>query len=160
MSFDARSRERLETLGRQLPRPLPAPPPPTPAAGAPAPGSSALERRHPVETEQDPQKLFRALMNVSADGSVPPHLLERLRQLETPPTAAGSPPAGSPRPGPAGDPGGERRGDLNGPGASPGATTRRRTPTPRTGANRRPPADDSERELYTAFQQLLLEDGD
>ncbi|MBD2717488.1 hypothetical protein [Synechococcus sp. FACHB-909] len=156
MSFDARSRERLEALGRQLPRPLPAPPPPTPAAGAPAPGSSALERRHPVETEQDPQKLFRALMNVSADGSVPPHLLERLRQLETPPTSAGSSPAGSPRPGPSGGP----SGDPSGPGASPGATTRRRTPTPRTGANRRPPADDSERELYTAFQQLLLEDGD
>ncbi|MEA5390476.1 hypothetical protein VB738_04285 [Cyanobium gracile UHCC 0139] len=150
MSFDARSRERLEALGRQLPRPLPAPPPPTPAAGAPAPGSSALERRHPVETEQDPQKLFRALMNVSADGSVPPHLLERLRQLETPPAA------GSPRPGPAGDP----SGDPNSAGASSGATTRRRTPPPRTGANRRPPADDTERELYTAFQQLLLEDGD
>lgn len=156
MSFDARSRERLEALGRQLPRPLPAPPPPTPAAGAPAPGSSALERRHPVETEQDPQKLFRALMNVSADGSVPPHLLERLRQLETPPTVAGSPPAGSPRPGPSGGPSGDPSGD----GASPGAASRRRTQTPRTGANRRPPADDSERELYTAFQQLLLEDGD
>lgn len=160
MSFDARSRERLEALGRQLPRPLPAPPPPTPAAGAPAPGSSALERRHPVETEQDPQKLFRALMNVSADGSVPPHLLERLRQLETPPTTAGSPPAGSPRQGQSGDPSDGRRADPSSTGASPGATTRRRTPTPRGGGNRRPPADDSERELYTAFQQLLLEDGD
>lgn len=159
MSFDARSRERLEALGRQLPRPLPAPPPPTPAAGAPAPGSSALERRHPVETERDPQKLFRALMNVSADGSVPPHLLERLRQLETPPA-----PAGSTRPAPSGersgDASGDRSGDPSGAGASPGAATRRRTPTPRTGANRRPPADDTERELYTAFQQLLLEDGD
>ncbi len=155
MSFDARSRERLEALGRQLPRPLPAPPPSTPAAGAPAPGTSALERRHPVETEQDPEKLFRALMNVSADGSVPPHLLERLRQLETPPTTAGSP-----RPGPAGERSGDGSGDPSGAGASPGASTRRRTPTPRTGANRRPPADDSERELYTAFQQLLLEDGD
>ncbi len=155
MSFDARSRERLEALGRQLPRPLPAPPPPTPVAGAPAPGSSALERRHPVETEQDPQKLFRALMNVSADGSVPPHLLERLRQLETPPAAAASP-----RPGPAGGPSGGPSGAPTAAGASPGAANRRRTPTPPSGANRRPPADDSERELYTAFQQLLLEDGD
>jgi hypothetical protein len=160
MSFDARSRERLEALGRQLPRPLPAPPPPTPTAGAPAPGSSALERRHPVETEQDPQKLFRALMNVSADGSVPPHLLERLRQLETPPASAGSPSAGGPRPGPAGAPGSDPGGGPGSDGASPGATSRRRTPTPRTGANRRPPADASERELYTAFQQLLLEDGE
>jgi hypothetical protein len=113
-----------------------------------------------VETEQDPQKLFRALMNVSADGSVPPHLLERLRQLETPPTSAGSPVAGSPRPGPAGGPGSGPGGGQSSDGASPGAASRRRTPTPRTGANRRPPADDTERELYTAFQQLLLEDGD
>jgi len=160
MSFDARSREQLEALGRQLPRPLPAPPPPTPAAGAAAPGSSALERRHPVETEQDPQKLFRALMNISADGSVPPHLLERLRQLETPPTAAGSPPGGSPPPGAPVARNGEPDREPSGAGASPGAASRRRTPTPRTGANRRPPADDTERELYTAFQQLLLEDGD
>ncbi|KAF0653957.1 hypothetical protein L107_06293 [Cyanobium sp. Copco_Reservoir_LC18] len=154
MSFDARSRERLEALGRQLPRPLPAPAPPTPAAGAPAPGSSALERRHPVETEQDPQKLFRALMNVSADGSVPPHLLERLRQLETPPAA------GSPRPGPAGERLGNAIGNPSGAAASPGGAPRRPAPTPRTGAKRRLPADDTERELYTAFQQLLLEDGD
>jgi hypothetical protein len=154
MSFDARSRERLEALGRQLPRPLPAPPPPTPAAGAPAPGSSALERRHPVETEQDPQKLFRALMNVSADGSVPPHLLERLRQLETPAAAD------SPRPGASGARRGEPGREPTDPGASAGAASRRTAQTPRSGAKRRPPADDTERELYTAFQQLLLEDGD
>lgn len=154
MSFDARSRERLEALGRQLPRPLPAPPPPTPAAGAPAPGSSALERRHPVETEQDPQKLFRALMNVSADGSVPPHLLERLRQLETPPAPGG------PRPGAPAARSGEPGREPTGADASPGAAPRRPAPTPRNGAKRRLPADDTERELYTAFQQLLLEDGD
>jgi hypothetical protein len=154
MSFDARSRERLEALGRQLPRPLPAPPPPTPAAGAPAPGAPAAERRHPVETEQDPEKLFRALMNVSADGSVPPHLLERLRQLETPPVAD------RPRPVPAGDRNRDRSAEPSGDGASPGAASRRRTPTLRRGMNRRPPADDTEQELYTAFQQLLLEDGD
>jgi len=143
MSFDARSRERLEALGRQLPRPLPAPPPPTPAAGAPAPGSSALERRHPVETEQDPQKLFRALMNVSADGSVPPHLLERLRHLEVPPPS--SPPAG---------------GNLTSGSQPPASTGRRRTQPPRSGGNSRPAAADPELDLYTAFQQLLLEDDD
>lgn len=139
MSFDARSRERLEALGRQLPRPLPAPPPPTPATGTPAPGAPALERRHPVETEQDPEKLFRALMNVSADGSVPPHLLERLRQLETPAGGeSGTEPAG----------------------ASPVAASGPATQALRGGTKRRPPDDDSERDLYTAFQQLLLEDDD
>jgi hypothetical protein len=143
MSFDARSRERLEALGRQLPSKLPAPPPPTPTAGDPAPGARAVDRRHPVETEQDPQKLFRGLMDVSADGSVPPHLLERLRQLEAPPTSS-SPASG----------------DLSGNAQRPSAAARRRTQTPRNGGSSRPSAGDPEQDLYTAFQQLLLEDGD
>jgi len=78
MSFDSRSRERLEALGRTLPQKLPTPqqakPPvePSPAAG-----------RHRLETEQDPEVLFRELIKASADGSVPSHLLERLRELES-----------------------------------------------------------------------------
>lgn len=75
MSFDARSLERLKQLGRSLPQPLPRP---EPAPAAPA----ASERRHRVETETDPEALFRELMQVSPDGSVPPHLMERLRQAE------------------------------------------------------------------------------
>ena len=148
MSFDARSRERLEALGRQLPSKLPAPPPPTPTAGEAAPGNRAVDRRHPVETEQDPEKLFRGLMDVSADGSVPPHLLERLRQLEAPaptnPTASGSS-TGS---------------DLSGDGQRPASPGRRRSQTLRTGRSSRPSAGDPEQDLYTAFQQLLLEDDD
>lgn len=147
MSFDARSRERLEALGRQLPSKLPAPPPPTPTAGDPAPGARAVDRRHPVETEQDPQKLFRGLMDVSADGSVPPHLLERLRQLEAPPTSS-SPTSGS------------ASGDLTGNAQRPSTAPRRRTQTTRNGGSSRPSAGDPEQDLYTAFQQLLLEDGD
>jgi len=143
MSFDARSRERLEALGRQLPSKLPAPPPPTPTAGEAAPGSRAVDRRHPVETEQDPEKLFRGLMDVSADGSVPPHLLERLRHLEVPPPS--SPPAG---------------GNLTSGSQPPASTGRRRTQPPRSGGNSRPAAADPELDLYTAFQQLLLEDDD
>ena len=143
MSFDARSRERLEALGRQLPSKLPAPTPPTPTAGDPAPGARAVDRRHPVETEQDPQKLFRGLMDVSADGSVPPHLLERLRQLEVPP------PTSTPA-----------VGDLATGRQPPASTGRRRTQPPRNGGSSRPSAGDPEQDLYTAFQQLLLEDGD
>jgi hypothetical protein len=95
MSLDPRSRERLEALGRQLPKPLP-PPPEVPAAAAPP----AATRRHRVETEQDPRRLFHELMDVSPDGSVPPHLLDRLRQLEKPAAAAGAAPAAASPPSP------------------------------------------------------------
>jgi len=77
MGFDARSRERLEALGRQLPSLLPQPQPVAHEAGAAAPVG-----RHPIETETDPERLFQELMRASDDGSVPPHLLERLKQVE------------------------------------------------------------------------------
>jgi hypothetical protein len=95
MSLDPRSRARLEALGRQLPRRLPPPEAKSPAAAAgSSPGQPA--GRHPVESEQDPQALFRRLMDVSPDGSVPPHLLDRLRALEgAPPPTAPAPAAGA-----------------------------------------------------------------
>ncbi|MDA7985660.1 MAG: hypothetical protein MPI81_02390 [Synechococcus sp. H1_metabat_bins_2.tsv.006] len=73
MSFDPRSLERLQELGRQLPKPL-EPPTPQPQAKP--------QRQHRVETEEDPEELFRQLMQVSPDGTVPEHLMARLRQLE------------------------------------------------------------------------------
>lgn len=77
MGFDARSRQRLEELGRRLPAPLPLPEQaPQPQSGSKAAG------RHAIETETDPERLFQAFMQASADGTVPPHLLDRLRQAE------------------------------------------------------------------------------
>ena len=74
MSFDPRSLERLRELGRQLPKPLPDPEVPvTP---------KARQLRHKVETEQNPEQLFRELMQVSEDGKVPEHLMSRLKMLE------------------------------------------------------------------------------
>ena len=74
MSFDPRSLDRLRELGRQLPKPLPEPDVPvTP---------KARQVRHKVETEQNPEKLFRELMQVSEDGTVPEHLMARLKMLE------------------------------------------------------------------------------
>ena len=73
MSFDPRSLERLQELGRQLPKPLEAP---TPQA------QTKPQRQHRVEIEEDPEELFRQLMQVSPDGTVPEHLMARLRQLE------------------------------------------------------------------------------
>ena len=123
MSFDPRSLERLKQLGRELTQPLQEPqtkPEPKP------------ERRHRVETEDDPQELFRQLMQVSADGTVPEHLMARLRQLER----------DQPKP------------------VIPAAT-------PSTGGQkkagkqqRNAPSSAGDEELYTAFQQLLLEEDD
>ena len=76
MAFDPRSLERLKELGRTLPKPLPA------VADPAQQPKRATEQRHKVETETDPEALFRELITVSADGTVPPHLLDRLRQAE------------------------------------------------------------------------------
>ncbi len=125
MSFDARSRERLEALGRTLPSklPLPAPPP------------RAVDRRHRVETEQDPGRLFHELMDASRDGTVPPHLIDRLKGLEQ-----------GARPAPA-------AASISGTGPVKG---------PRSGRGGKMPDADAQLrdELYTAFTQLLLEDED
>ena len=123
MSFDAHSRERLEALGRTLPQPLPQP---QPAAGS---SPRATEKRHRVEVEENPEALFRELMQVSPDGSVPPHLLDRLKQLE----ARRQPAAQVPAKGPAQTPA---------------------QPSPGRGGARRGPGPHHD-DLYTAFQQLL-----
>jgi hypothetical protein len=127
MSFDAHSRERLEALGRTLPSKLPLP---TPAETAPPP--RAVDRRHRVETEQDPGRLFHELMDASRDGTVPPHLMDRLKGLEQAARPAPSAPAA-------------------------GLDSRRRA-----GRGGRAPDSDAQLrdELYTAFTQLLLEDED
>ena len=131
MSFDAHSLERLRQLGRTLPQPLP---PPEPASADPGPGPGPVDRRHPVETETDPEVLFRELMHVSPDGSVPPHLLDRLRQLESRRRPAQQVPS-SP--------------------STAGASGQRPSGPPRRRAE---PSRREEQDLYTAFQQLLLED--
>ena len=140
MSFDARSLERLQQLGRSLPKPLPKPE--TAAAAAPA-----SQKRHRVETETDPQALFRELMQVSPDGSVPPHLLDRLRQAETDQQRARQ---------------AEQRQAIQRQASqaqSPtaGLQPRGASDELRPNRQRRAPASSEELELYTAFQQLLLE---
>ena len=136
MSFDARSRERLAALGRSLPQPLPKPEP------AQRPETRASDKRHRVELEDNPEALFRELMQVSPDGTVPPHLLERLRELE----------ARRQAPDPAPAPASTRTSTRT---AGSAAARGRNTPGR---ADARTAADHGE--LYTAFQQLLLEDDD
>ncbi len=136
MGIDPRSLERLRQLGRTLPQPLPAPSPPTPAPTT-SPRSRAAEPRHKVETETDPDQLFRDLMQASADGTVPPHLVERLRQLEADRRAARATPAAQPPPAAASAPAPRRASGLG-------------RPDPKLAA--------AHGDLYTAFQQLLLEE--
>jgi hypothetical protein len=139
MSLDPRSRERLRELGRQLPQKLPDPAGNANATTTPKTGP----KRHRVETEQDPDALFRELMTVSEDGTVPEHLMARLKQLE----ARRQPPATNPLETPI------RSSELPPPpsgSSGKGKTTRPRRPSVTPGSE--------EESLYVAFGQLLLED--
>lgn len=153
MSLDPRSRERLEALGRSLPQKLPTPqqakPPvvPSPAAG-----------RHRLETEQDPEALFRELIGASADGTVPSHLLERLRELEA---ARPQEPQDLRRV--VGGPAASRSvsdGRTTGPvgaSAASAAPSRRASQAARATPPRRPRLDPEQQALYSDFEQLLRE---
>ena len=75
MTFDSHSLERLKELGRKLPKEI---------SKSQSNGSKEAKKQqlHPVEIETNPEQLFRELMEISPDGNVPPHLLERLKQIE------------------------------------------------------------------------------
>ena len=76
MSFDPRSLERLKELGRSLPEPIG---PPQQNTDRPV---KATEKRHRIETEDNPERLFQELMKASSDGTVPDHLMARLKDAE------------------------------------------------------------------------------
>lgn len=148
MSMDARSKERLEALGRTLPKKLPPPASAiSPQSGASTHGATSDggtgTGRHRLEREENPADLFRALMKASPDGHVPPHLLERLRELES----ANQPVVPQ---------------DV--PVSTPGKAQRRRPPRTLPGQAGRERQRQGETvgdpDLYTTFAQLLLEDDD
>lgn len=136
MSFDPRSLERLKELGRSLPEPI-APPQQNPARPL-----KATEKRHCIETEDNPERLFQELMKASSDGTVPEHLMARLkhaerqvaaqRKIKVESTEASKTLSVQPRRG------------------SQGKTTRPSRPDVAAGSE--------EESLYVAFGQLLLED--
>ena len=76
MSFDPRSLERLKELGRSLPEPIA---PPQQTSNRPL---KATEKRHRIETEDNPERLFQELMKASSDGTVPEHLMASLKEAE------------------------------------------------------------------------------
>jgi hypothetical protein len=147
MSFDARSLERLQQLGRSLPKPLPKPQTPSPA------DTPASQKRHRVETETDPEALFRELMLVSPDGTVPPHLLDRLKQAER--DKVHSQQEAQRR----AQQQAQRQGGSSG-GTDGGLKPRGAANELRPNQQRRKPTSSEELELYTAFQHLLLEGDD
>ena len=153
MSFDARSRERLEALGRTLPQKLPLPSRPVSPAPAPADRTADAAPRHRVEIEENPEDLFRALMEASADGSVPSHLLDRLRELEgaQPKRRSGAGAALNSNSGTHPPAAGAERG---GPSPLPPAPPRRPTSNRPTSPPARR-ASGPERDLYDAFDDLL-----
>ncbi len=79
MSFDSHSLQRLKELGRKLPKEI------LKSQPIEFQNSKTTKKQnlHPVEIEENPEKLFRELMEISPDGNVPPHLLDRLKQLES-----------------------------------------------------------------------------
>ena len=79
MTFDSHSLERLKELGRKLPKEISKPH----SNEFKNQKETKKQKLHPVEIEKNPEQLFRELMEISPDGHVPPHLLERLKELET-----------------------------------------------------------------------------
>ena len=79
MTFDSHSLERLKELGRKLPKEI------SNSQSNESINSKETKNQklHPVETETNPEQLFRELMEISPDGNIPPHLLGRLKELET-----------------------------------------------------------------------------
>ena len=79
MSFDSHSLERLKELGRKLPKEISKPQ----SNELKYQKETKKQNLHPAEIETNPEQLFRELMKISPDGNVPPHLLERLKKLES-----------------------------------------------------------------------------
>ena len=77
MTLDSESIQRLKELGRKLPKKIE-------TSNGPL-NSKPIEKqkKHKIETEENPDALFHSLMEVSPDGSIPSHLINRLKQLET-----------------------------------------------------------------------------
>tara|TARA_B100001250_G_scaffold302003_1_gene263699 strand:+ start:353 stop:718 length:366 start_codon:yes stop_codon:yes gene_type:complete len=79
MTFDSHSLERLKELGRKLPKVILKSQQSQPSNKK----ETKKKKLHPVEVETNPEQLFRELMEISQDGNVPPHLLERLKEIES-----------------------------------------------------------------------------
>ena len=79
MTFDSHSLERLREIGRKLPKEISK----QKTNESLNPKETKKQKLHPVEIETNPEQLFRELMEISPDGNIPPHLLDRLKRIES-----------------------------------------------------------------------------
>ena len=79
MTFDSHSLQRLKDLGRKLPKEISK----SKSNESKKQIETNRQKLHPVEVETNPEQLFRELIEISPDGNVPSHLLERLKELES-----------------------------------------------------------------------------
>ena len=79
MTFDSHSLQRLKELGRKLPKEISKPQ----SSELKITKETKKQNLHPVEIETNPEQLFRELIEISIDGNIPPHLLERLKEIES-----------------------------------------------------------------------------
>tara|TARA_B100000700_G_scaffold141762_1_gene157753 strand:- start:4162 stop:4527 length:366 start_codon:yes stop_codon:yes gene_type:complete len=78
MTFDSHSLERLKKLGRELPSEIPS----SQSTEYKNSKEPKKQKLHRVEIEDNPEQLFRELIEISPDGNIPAHLLNRLKQIE------------------------------------------------------------------------------
>ena len=79
MTLDSHSLKRLKELERRLPKEISK----TQSNVLKNQKKSKKQNLHPVELETNPEQLFRELIDISPDGNIPPHLLERLKDIES-----------------------------------------------------------------------------
>ena len=78
MTLNNESINRLRQIKNQLPNNAP------PANKKNIPKANSTHHKlHKIETEEDPSELFHALIDVSPDGEIPPHLINRLKEIES-----------------------------------------------------------------------------
>ncbi len=76
MSFDQDNLKRLREFSRQIPHESLTP------NQNPRSKQTSKQKLHKIETEQNPQELFKELIKASPDGEVPKHLIARLKEIE------------------------------------------------------------------------------
>ena len=77
MSFNSKSRDYLNKLSKQLGKEDS-----QPNQFKKNQKKTIAHKLHPIETEEDPERLFQELMKASPDGTVPKHLMDRLKSIE------------------------------------------------------------------------------